>query len=94
MSYRAWFQCINPQCGATYPLNSIVYQCRKCQSLLEVQHDTEALTGLDAQSWKALFEQRYVTHVLAQHGGNVTKAAEASGVGRRYFQTVRSRSKE
>src|SRR5512142_175872 len=21
----AWFQCINPQCGATYPLNSIVY---------------------------------------------------------------------
>jgi len=58
-SYRAWFQCINPQCGATYPLNSIVYQCRKCDSLLEVQHDAEALNGLDAQSWKALFEQRY-----------------------------------
>jgi threonine synthase len=58
-SYRAWFQCINPQCGATYPLNQIVYQCRKCDSLLEVQHDTEALSGLDAQSWKGLFEQRY-----------------------------------
>jgi DNA-binding NtrC family response regulator len=41
----------------------------------------------------AHFEQRYVEHVLAQHGGNVTRAAQASGVGRRYFQTVRSRSK-
>ena len=40
MSYRAWFQCINPQCGATYPLNSIVYQCKRCHSLLEVQHDS------------------------------------------------------
>ena len=59
MSYRAWFQCINPQCGATYPLNSIVYQCRQCQSLLEVQHDLEALRKLDAKSWKDLFEQRY-----------------------------------
>ena len=33
MSYRAWFQCINPECGATYPLNRIVYQCEQCQSL-------------------------------------------------------------
>jgi transcriptional regulator with PAS, ATPase and Fis domain len=41
----------------------------------------------------AHFEQRYVEHVLARHGGNVTRAAQASGVGRRYFQTVRSRSK-
>ena len=39
MDYNAWFQCINPQCGATYPLNSIVYQCQQCHSLLEVQHD-------------------------------------------------------
>ena len=43
MSYRAWFQCINPECGAQYQLNSIVYQCGQCQSLLEVQHDTAAL---------------------------------------------------
>ena len=42
----------------------------------------------------AMFEQRYVAHVLAQHGGNVTRAAQASGIGRRYFQTVRTRSKE
>ena len=62
MSYRAWFQCINPQCGATYPLNSIVYQCTECQSLLEVQHDMEALgttqrRGLDEALRGALQRQ-------------------------------------
>ena len=59
MSYRAWFQCINPHCGATYPLNSIVYQCQQCQSLLEVQHDRQALAGRTAKDWKRLFADRY-----------------------------------
>ena len=59
MSYRAWFQCINAQCGATYPLNSIVYQCPQCQSLLEVQHDTAALARRGAAAWMKLFEDRY-----------------------------------
>jgi DNA-binding NtrC family response regulator len=39
----------------------------------------------------AHFEQRYVAQVLSRHAGNVTRAAEASGVGRRYFQTIRGR---
>jgi threonine synthase len=59
MPYRAWFQCINPECGETYPLNSIVYQCKRCNSLLEVQHDTKALAERSAAEWKALFERRY-----------------------------------
>ena len=59
MSYRAWFQCINPQCGATYPLNSIVYQCTRCNSLLEVQHDLKQLKQRSAQGWMKLFEDRY-----------------------------------
>jgi len=59
MSYRAWFQCINPQCGATYPLNSVVYQCQQCHSLLEVQHDTGALSHRGAAAWMKLFEERY-----------------------------------
>ncbi len=59
MSYRAWFQCINPECGQTYPLNSIVYQCRSCESLLEVQHDLKALACRDGQGWMKLFENRY-----------------------------------
>src|SRR5215470_18307414 len=59
MSYRAWFQCINPDCGAAYPLNAIVYHCERCQSLLEVQHDLAALAQRDAGAWKQLFEERY-----------------------------------
>src|SRR5512146_1497498 len=59
MSYRAWFQCINEKCGATYPLNSIVYQCQQCHSLLEVQHDTAALARRGAAAWMKLFEDRY-----------------------------------
>jgi DNA-binding NtrC family response regulator len=37
------------------------------------------------------FERRYVDRVLARHGGNVARAAEASGIARRYFQLLRSR---
>lgn len=59
MPYRAWFQCINPECGQTYPLNTVVYQCKRCNSLLEVQHDMKALAGRSAVEWKALFERRY-----------------------------------
>jgi len=38
-----------------------------------------------------LFEQQYVARVLERYGGNVTHAAHASGIGRRYFQTIRGR---
>jgi threonine synthase len=58
-SYKAWFQCINEQCRATYPLNSVIYRCRNCGSLLEVRHDMQALSGRDAGSWIKLFEERY-----------------------------------
>ncbi|HEY2510993.1 MAG TPA: helix-turn-helix domain-containing protein, partial [Polyangiaceae bacterium] len=40
-----------------------------------------------------VFEERYVSHFLEQHGGNVTHAAQAAGIGRRYFQTIRGRNK-
>src|SRR3954464_8218699 len=59
MAYSAWFQCINPECGQTYPVNTIVYQCKVCASLLEVQHDLAALKKRSAEGWKKLFAQRY-----------------------------------
>jgi threonine synthase len=59
MSYKAWFQCINQQCGATYPLNAIIYRCKECGSLLQVQHDVNALAQMDGKAWKKLFEERY-----------------------------------
>ncbi|HEX4514631.1 MAG TPA: sigma 54-interacting transcriptional regulator, partial [Polyangiaceae bacterium] len=40
-----------------------------------------------------IFEERYVSHFLERNGGNVTHAARAAGIGRRYFQTIRGRNK-
>src|SRR2546427_2523390 len=69
MSYRAWFQCINPECGTTYPLNSIVYHCGQCHSLLEVRHDLEALARRDAKGWMKLFEDRYKSNLWPYGSG-------------------------
>ena len=42
MAYRAWFQCIG-ECGERYPLDEIIYECRRCGELLEVRHDMDEL---------------------------------------------------
>jgi DNA-binding NtrC family response regulator len=39
------------------------------------------------------FERRYIERVLAEHGGNVAKAATASGIARRYFQILKARKR-
>jgi threonine synthase len=59
MPYRAWFQCINEQCKEHYPLNTVIYRCKACGSLLEVQHDMKILAHRSAQAWMKLFEERY-----------------------------------
>lgn len=40
------------------------------------------------------FERLYIERMLARHLGNVSRAAEASGIARRYFQIVKSRHKK
>ena len=37
------------------------------------------------------FEARYVEQLLANHGGNVTRAAAAAGVARRHLQRLKAR---
>ena len=59
MSYRAWFRCIRPECGQTYPLSTVVYRCEKCGDLLEVQHDLKALSHRAGIGWMRLFDDRY-----------------------------------
>ena len=61
MKYQAWFQC-QKGCGERYALFDVVYRCRKCDSLLEVAHDVEALRHRSAQEWKDLFDSRYMRH--------------------------------
>jgi DNA-binding NtrC family response regulator len=39
------------------------------------------------------FEQAYVQKILDLHGGDIARAAAASGIGRRYFQKLRARTR-
>ena len=55
--YKAVFKCI-ADCGEEYRLDEIVYRCKKCDALLEVAHDTDALKQHDAAYWKELFDSR------------------------------------
>ena len=69
MPYRAWFQCINDECRAEYPLNSVIYRCKACGDLLGVRHDLGALARRDAGAWKKLFNKRYKSTVWPYGSG-------------------------
>jgi threonine synthase len=55
--YGAWFECFR-RCGERYPLDEIVYRCRRCGGLLEVVHDLDKLKNRSAASWMKIFEER------------------------------------
>lgn len=57
--YRAFFRCIGG-CPGEYPLNEIIYQCPKCQDLLEVAHDIEPLRMTSPNEWKDIFDSRFM----------------------------------
>ena len=57
--YRAHFRCIDENCSETYPLDEIIYRCRKCNNLLDVQHDMETLGQKTPEQWRELFDSRY-----------------------------------
>ncbi len=59
VKFSAKFTCINESCSESYPLNEVVYKCRKCGDLLEVTHDREALKKISSENWKSLFAERY-----------------------------------
>jgi len=56
--YHAAFRCING-CPGEYPLNQVIYQCPKCQDLLEVVHSLEPLRMTSAEEWKDIFDSRF-----------------------------------
>ena len=61
MSYKAWFQCINDDCGEKYKLSDVIYNCRKCGELLEVRHDLEKLKHRSPLAWMKLFDDRFMS---------------------------------
>ena len=58
--YHAVFRCI-AGCGEEYPLDEVVYNCKKCGNLLEVSHDIDRLRDKSAQEWKDIFSGRLGT---------------------------------
>ena len=48
--------------------------------------------GVARQEVIDAFERAYVEHVLAQHGGNIEKAAAASGIARRQFFRLKAKA--
>ena len=44
------------KCGEKYPINQIIYRCKKCGSLLDIIHDLEELKKLNL---KELFDKRW-----------------------------------
>lgn len=59
MNYDAQFRC-SEGCDENYPLTEVVYRCKKCNGLLEVRHDIDALKQRNPTDWKCLFEKRYM----------------------------------
>ena len=57
-SFSAWFRCADG-CEFRAPLTEVVYRCPRCQGLLEVEHDLDALRRRSAADWKTLFEGRF-----------------------------------
>ena len=56
--FRSWLHCIEG-CDGEYPLEGFLYRCPRCDGLLEVAHDLEALRIRSAESWMKLFDDRY-----------------------------------
>ncbi len=60
--YSAWFSC-SAGCDGRWPLTEVIYRCPKCDGLLMVEHDMEALKRKSADEWRALLRER--THTTA-----------------------------
>jgi threonine synthase len=57
--YRATFRCF-AGCDGEYPLTRPLYRCPKCDGLLEVAHDVEALRDRSAAAWMKTFDERWM----------------------------------
>jgi threonine synthase len=59
MAHLAQFRCF-AGCDERYPLDEVIYTCRKCGSLLDVEHDVDALRDRSAAAWMNLFDRRWM----------------------------------
>lgn len=73
-------------------------QAKKPSQISPDSFDQALALDLPCSQARALFihefERRYVARALDQHQGNVSKAAEASGLARRYFRILRAKKRD
>ena len=74
MTERAFQQCINPACAATYPIDQVHVACPKCRSLLDIKYDWDRLPVPKSLGY---FEYRWSTK-----GSGVQGRLDFSGVWR------------
>jgi threonine synthase len=48
------------RCGERYALDEVIYRCKRCNALLDVEHDVEKLAGRSAAAWMQLFDRRWM----------------------------------
>src|SRR4051795_620523 len=65
MTDRAFQQCINPDCAATYGIEEVHVACAKCGSLLDIQYDWSKLPVPRSLSF---FEHRWATKGTGTQG--------------------------
>jgi threonine synthase len=56
--YSAEFRCFNG-CEGSYAVTEPIYRCPKCDGLLQVVHDVQALADRSSSVWMKLFDERY-----------------------------------
>jgi len=66
----ARYVCFDGCPGETYPLDEVVYRCKRCGALLDVEHDIDALTQRSAAGWMTLFSHRWM-HTQWPYGSGV-----------------------
>lgn len=54
----AHFRCFTG-CAGSFPLTQAIYRCPKCDGLLEVAHDLDALRATSGDAWRAMFDARW-----------------------------------
>ncbi len=58
MTYSAHFACF-AGCDGAYSVTQPLYRCPRCDGLLEVRHDIDALKNRSGAAWMKLFDDRY-----------------------------------
>ena len=59
-AYNAWFECIETTCNERFPLTEVIYRCPRCDKLLKVEHEIEALKHRSGAAWMRVFDDRYM----------------------------------